>query len=789
MRHTRLAFATLLALLGAALADVTVHGRVVDAETGQPVAGANVVAGTRATTTDADGAFRLAGVAADSIAVSHVGYRSMTVAAAGLVGVALSAAPVSVAPVVVHAGLTEEPLSRATQSVTVIAGDELRAGGGIHLQDVAAAIPNLNWAGGTARPQYFQLRGIGERSRYAGEGPPSFSVGSVVDDVDLSGLATGGLLFDVGQVEVYRGPQSTVFGANAMAGLIHARSRDPEPGRDLGLTAQLGGDGLAEVEGFANLPLGDDLALRAGYATSRSDGFRHNEYLDRHDTNRRREGVARAKLRWMPPSGARVVATAFRTLVHDGYDAWAPDNNADLVTYADSAGVDRQGTAALSLRAEVPVTAAGRLVSVSAYAETDAEYSFDGDWGNDAFWRQAPYGHDPEVEGWRYAFFDHMRRDRRTWTQELRWVHAELPAVGGEGVVGAFAKGLEETTDATGYLFGGDGTELASTFAIDELAPYGQLVRQLSARTRLTANLRADRSTTSYRGTTVLSDGTDTTVAFDAETWLPGGRVAVDVALGGARTAFVAASRGYRAGGVNQHPRLADANRPYDPEYLWSLEAGARHTGARAQLALTLFHGRRSSQQVELSTQQDPGDPNSFVYFTNNAGSGWNAGAELEGSWRAAPALQLALAVGLLATHVDAYTFLTGQGETLTLGDREAAHAPGYNLRAAVDWGRDRGPCARLEVTAKDGFYFSDSHDQRSDAYGLVHGNAGWRGAGWRLQLWGRNLLDERYPVRGFYFGLEPPDYADKLYVSYGEPRQVGVTLTADILDVFGALR
>ena len=51
------------------------------------------------------------------------------------------------------------------------------------------------------------------------------------------------------------------------------------------------------------------------------------------------------------------------------------------------------------------------------------------------------------------------------------------------------------------------------------------------------------------------------------------------------------------------------------------------------------------------------------------------------------------------------------------------------------------------------------------------------------LQLWGRNLLDERYGVRGFYFGLEPPDYADKLYKSYGDPRQIGVRLTTQFGD------
>ena len=42
--------------------------------------------------------------------------------------------------------------------------------------------------------------------------------------------------------------------------------------------------------------------------------------------------------------------------------------------------------------------------------------------------------------------------------------------------------------------------------------------------------------------------------------------------------------------------------------------------------------------------------------------------------------------------------------------------------------------------------------------------------------LWGRNIFDETYTVRGFYFGNEPPNYPDKLYTQRGEPRQVGMT-------------
>jgi outer membrane receptor protein involved in Fe transport len=57
-----------------------------------------------------------------------------------------------------------------------------------------------------------------------------------------------------------------------------------------------------------------------------------------------------------------------------------------------------------------------------------------------------------------------------------------------------------------------------------------------------------------------------------------------------------------------------------------------------------------------------------------------------------------------------------------------------------------------------------------------VNLKAGYSGERWSAYAWGRNVFDENYAVRGFYFGLEPPDYADKLYVQRGDPRSAGVT-------------
>ena len=60
-----------------------------------------------------------------------------------------------------------------------------------HFDDVIRKVPNLNYAGGTSRQRFFQIRGIGERSQYAGEGGPMYYVGTVIDNIDLSGMGMG----------------------------------------------------------------------------------------------------------------------------------------------------------------------------------------------------------------------------------------------------------------------------------------------------------------------------------------------------------------------------------------------------------------------------------------------------------------------------------------------------------------------------------------------------------------------------------------------------------------------
>src|SRR5450755_2473498 len=149
--------------------------------------------------------------------------------------------------VVVTASLRPTSVASLAQSVTVLDSDTLQRAGVQHFEDVLGLIPDLNWAAGTSRPRFFQLRGIGEVEQY--QGAPNPSVGFLIDDIDFSGVGMPATLFDLDRIEVLRGPSSTVYGANALAGLISVRSRDP------GRAFELGGEATAGDYGTAALGL------------------------------------------------------------------------------------------------------------------------------------------------------------------------------------------------------------------------------------------------------------------------------------------------------------------------------------------------------------------------------------------------------------------------------------------------------------------------------------------------------------------------------------------------------
>jgi outer membrane receptor protein involved in Fe transport len=674
--------------------------------------------------------------------------RIITCLAAALCSLSVSAfAEELIDEIVVTADFRERSANDMPTSVTVLAGDEIREAAQQHFEELISRVPNLNWSGDGHRARYFQIRGIGELEQY--EGAPNPSVGFLIDDIDFSGIGTVATLFDMESVEVLRGPQGSRYGANALAGLIYMRSKTPSAERDGRLQLSVGDDDARTIGAAFGGSMNDDETAfyRLSAHNHQSNGFRDNPYLGSEDTNGRDETSVRLRLRFAPDDDLDVNIAAMYVDVDDGYDAFALDNGYTMLS--DRPGTDAQQSVGMSLRADWHGPAAGTLTSITSFADSQIDFSFDADWGNDDSWGPVTYDYESLTD-----------RARTTISQEFRFVADNW-------LVGAYALHLSEDfdradrgdyydpfydfADTLDYAFG---SEFESTNA----AVFGQVDWALGARTRLAAGLRLEYRTTDYSDTDGINE--------DPSESMWGGEISLQHDVTDDLMSYLSVSRGYKAGGFNLGP-VPEGFREFGNEILWTAEAGIKSLLAdgRVRLNLAAFLSQRDDQQVRISEQLNPNDPASFVFYTiNDADGGEASGLEADVQWFPTDSLELFASVGLLRSKLGA-------------GGRDLAHAPRYSIAAGAVYRHSNGFFARLDSTAIDEFYFDVSHDQKSESYALLNARVGFEGENWRLYLWGRNLTDEYYAVRGFYFGNEPPDFPATLYTRAGDPRHVGVTI------------
>ena len=704
--------------------------------------------------------------------------------------------------ILVTATLRSAPAIDIPASVTVLDGQTLRDAGRANFEDVLGLIPNLNWAGDTSLPRYFQLRGIGELQQY--QGAPNPSVGFLIDDIDYSGLGTAGTLYDIDQVDVLRGPQATRYGANALGGLIYMRSAEPTDTLYGRIDLDGGDYGTRSEGGVISGPVDSlDSGFRLAVQHYYTNGYYDNVYLNRDDTNRQDEYTYRAKWVFTPSAKLRIELTAMQVDIDNGYDAFAIDNSRN--TESDQPGVDSQHSTGVSARVHYLTSDTVGFTAIATYAKSIIKYSYDGDWGNPALWAPvATVFQSSEIQN----------RDRTTKTIELRLGTEKTQGFG--WLVGFYGNQLDESlTDLSLSNYQPLGTPvdpvddqsnslIDSGYRARNLALFGELDGDFTADLRWSLGLRGERWSADYHGTTTDFLGTNTgysnaPVAITAiESVTPanlspvnnlwGGHASLTQKLDSTQSIYATVSRGYKAGGFNLSQGLLPNQLSFNPETDLNAEAGykADMFDHRLKINADIFYLYRHDAQITTSFQSDPTNPDDFVFYTGNAASGHNYGLESDAEWRATERVTLGADLGLLQTYFEDFVQQGATGQTLLTVSRELANAPHWQAAVNATYRDPRGPFARVDVTGMGGYYFDlPPNETTSKPYGLLNAKIGWETARWSAYLSGRNLLDKRYPVRGFYFGDVPPNFPNEVYVQLGDPR----TWVASVSVNFGGER
>ena len=172
--------------------------------------------------------------------------------------------------------------------------DALKIEGGSELM---RAIPNVSFSKNNFSMYNFAIRGIGTKAISASSDP------AVAVSFNNSPLLRNRLFeqeyLDVNRVEVLRGPQGTLYGRNATAGVVNMIPNLPGPDYEGYAKGEIGNYGSLRGQVMVNIPIGDQFAVRLAGGFTQRDGFDYNSFNDTH-INGRDLWSTRALMAWTP---------------------------------------------------------------------------------------------------------------------------------------------------------------------------------------------------------------------------------------------------------------------------------------------------------------------------------------------------------------------------------------------------------------------------------------------------------------------------------------------------------
>lgn len=615
--------------------------------------------------------------------------------------------------IVVTAQKRKESLQSVPLAVSVLGGDALAQSSRPSIESASQMVPALNFLkSGTTLNQTIFLRGVGTAT-FSIAGEPSVS--TVVDGVVYarSGEAFSDLN-DVAQMEVLRGPQGTLFGKNASAGVLNITTTMPKHELGASLEASYFQGNEYRVKGMVNLPMGQDLAGRVTAFYSEYDGNIRNLATNSWVNGYKHYG-ARAQVLYDPSddlriyfaadyhknnddccadiiatgpmngSGAAITSLAFNALpVPRGADT--REVNQNLVTATKEEGWG------LSLQADVGV-GASTLTSITAYREWNNTEIRDGDW------LDRPY---TSTNGTTTTNFGQLHDNGPQWTntftQEMRLTspaNQPLSWVIGGYYSRAFSERIFTRSDIVCAPIAGAPTnvlipcgsanalpatnptataDFGSTFK--NLALFGQATIKSGDAFRAILGLRWSRDNLSVfhsRNTTLAGPGIQPSfpvtgtgtgapaTVFTAETSNSNlsGKLALQADISKSVMAYVSYAHGYKGPAYNIFFNLtATGTNVIEPETSNAFEVGLKNTlfGGKMTLNIAGFYAKYNNFQANNPDLV----ANVVVSRFTNAGEVSTRGVEVDLNWRPADDLTITGGAAYTDAHVDAFKVAPG---------------------------------------------------------------------------------------------------------------------------------
>lgn len=698
--------------------------------------------------------------------------------------------------------VTGEKVARSLQdtptSVAVINDIKLRDQNIINLDDVFERTANIASAfSGTS----FSIRGI-NNTNVSGAGLSDLAT-IYVDGSPLSRIASfsGPLdIWDISQVEIFRGPQSTLQGRNTLAGAIIINTADPTyewEGRVRAIASN------AQDQRRLGVAVGgpiikDQLAFRVAGELSSADGVIRNTVRNE-QANASEAVFLRTKLLIEPAAVEDLRVELAYTYDDREFGSATVDLNATADFFSDREVQNNDPSFDNNLQHIAVATISYdfsdkvSFTSITSYNELDRDFANDGDLG-------------PErIE------FNNTTSHGETWVQEFQ-LGLDLGKL--TGVFGAYYTDYTLATQGSttfnidivndlglvNILVSGFGLDVAtaqfvsgfyaepqsinltgpSDFSQEAYALFGDFTYQLTDDIRLFGGFRYDeekQGQITEQTVTILGDlpdpagfpatlapliaGINGIIVAQAENatedrveltsptfkaFLPKFGIGWDI--DDDRNLSFIAQRGYRSGGVGINNARAEVFQ-FDQEFIWNYELSFRSQWFDKSLTLNAnaFYVDWEDQQVSVQLSD-----NIFDVATQNAGASRLYGFEIESVYYVNDEVELYGSVGFTDTEFTEFTAFIG-GQPFDFSGNEFAGAPRWTLAGGVTWNDSSGLFLNINANYQTAGYARSDRPQDTrflEARMLVNFKAGWQDENWGLFVTGDNIFEDEFFLTRF---------------------------------------
>ena len=706
--------------------------------------------------------------------------------------------------IIVTARLREENLQAVPLSAYVLAS-RLDNQALSSLSDISQVVSGLKFEPtGRSNEQYMRGVGSGNNASF------NQSVATFVDGVYHGrSRASGNVLFDIDRIEVLKGPQSTYFGNNAIAGAIHIISK--KPGEKFSSTSRaLYGDfGTYGVESALSTRFSDSLAMRVAAVANGQEGWLQN--IDGSDSPDEDNLAGRVSFEFDPSGGfdasLKLEASSYDQkggLVQQA-EFCPPDSRFvpagfcnTLLAINGPVGVDNDRNAFPPGQLTELDTAEGVLTMHWSVGErstiTSITSYYTYDYNLQVAGNPTPV---PLITATVPEEFDQVSQELRIASDtEGDW----------EYLAGLYYlnEDLEAMQD-TNFLFLTPTIQSNPAFAsIAALAPLGQrVVFDIPAETysvfgslgykitddlKIGAGVRATRvekdidqtvfygtATQPYGGVVAFPNPAQQTVPGPLNLGVPGSQSAsrsdddvtpsaqIQYTLGSAMV-YASYTRGFKAGGFNGVDLTGNpANLPYDPEEVTAYETGlkSQFLDGRLTFNTAVFYSEYEDLQVVANTFTSTG---AVVSSVKNAASAISRGVEIETRWMLTDRFALSIEGTYLDAYYDSYTN-AGPTQAQQRAGLRVQDLSGDSTPLAPEWsgslvatyvqpfGENRNIITELSVFGSTDYYLGGSgvNDDllMQSGYGRLDARLGYQTGRFTFEVIGKNLTDREIRLAG----------------------------------------